>query len=120
MPSSVDHTKIQNESWAFYMPFTVRHMCFFPTHTTLMCSRRAVNTCHDKGLGAFAAPLVSTHFSEVYHWTFHYIISLGIALTNTLVLALVFRGRTQDGGLFFGVLMIQSYLPLMLLFILYP
>lgn len=49
------------------------------------------------GVGAFAAPLAATHFSEVYHWTWHFIISLGIALTNTLVLALVFRGRTQDG-----------------------
>lgn len=49
------------------------------------------------GLGAFAAPLASTHFSQVYHWTFHFIISLGIAVTNTVVLALVFKGRTLDG-----------------------
>ncbi|EIM79256.1 MFS general substrate transporter [Stereum hirsutum FP-91666 SS1] len=48
------------------------------------------------GLGAFAAPLAATHFSQVYHWTFHFIISLGIAVTNTVVLALVFKGRTLD------------------------
>jgi len=48
------------------------------------------------GLGAFAAPLVATHFSQERHWSFHYLISDGIAITNTIVLASVFRFKTQD------------------------
>ncbi|EPQ52111.1 MFS general substrate transporter [Gloeophyllum trabeum ATCC 11539] len=48
------------------------------------------------GVGAFAAPLVATHFSQTRHWSFHFLISIGIALTNTIVLTSVFRLKTQD------------------------
>lgn len=48
------------------------------------------------GIGAFAAPLAATYFSTAPHWTYHYIISLGIAVTNSIILAIVFKGRTQD------------------------
>ncbi|KZT71856.1 MFS general substrate transporter [Daedalea quercina L-15889] len=48
------------------------------------------------GLGAFCSPLISTHFSEQRHWSFHYLTSLGIAVLNTTVLCAVLRFRTQD------------------------
>ncbi|THH17555.1 hypothetical protein EW146_g3290 [Bondarzewia mesenterica] len=48
------------------------------------------------GLGAFAAPLAATQFAEAYHWSYHYFISLGIAVSNSVVLGAVFRLRTQD------------------------
>ncbi|TFK46868.1 MFS general substrate transporter [Heliocybe sulcata] len=48
------------------------------------------------GVGAFASPLVATHFSHTRHWSFHFLVSIGIALTNTIVLISVFRFKTQD------------------------
>ncbi|KAJ7135831.1 major facilitator superfamily domain-containing protein [Mycena epipterygia] len=48
------------------------------------------------GAGIFAAPLVSTQFSHLQHWSFHYLVSLGLTLSNMLFLFLVFRGKTQD------------------------
>ncbi|KAJ7665939.1 major facilitator superfamily domain-containing protein, partial [Mycena polygramma] len=48
------------------------------------------------GAGIFAAPLVSTQFAQLQHWSFHYLVSLGLTLSNILVLFLVFRGKTQD------------------------
>ncbi|KAI0052084.1 MFS general substrate transporter [Auriscalpium vulgare] len=48
------------------------------------------------GLGAFCAPLAATHFATQKHWSFHYLISLGLAVSNTALLSAVFRLRTQD------------------------
>ncbi|KAJ7432132.1 MFS general substrate transporter [Mycena galericulata] len=48
------------------------------------------------GAGIFAAPLVSTQFSQLQHWSFHYLVSLGLTLSNILALFLVFRGKPQD------------------------
>lgn len=45
------------------------------------------------GLGALVAPLVATHFATTSHWSFHYLISGAIAITNTILLAVVFRFR---------------------------
>ncbi|KIK56703.1 hypothetical protein GYMLUDRAFT_99125 [Collybiopsis luxurians FD-317 M1] len=47
------------------------------------------------GLGAFCSPLVATHFSQTRHWSFHYIISAGIAVSNTTVLCAVFQFKRQ-------------------------
>ena len=52
------------------------------------------------GLGALSSPLVATQFAQLPRWSFHYLVSLGIAATNTLVLVAVFRGKTQDGESF--------------------
>jgi hypothetical protein len=46
------------------------------------------------GLGALVAPLVATQFAQARRWNFHYLTSLAIALSNVLLLAVVFRGRT--------------------------
>ncbi|KAJ6595845.1 major facilitator superfamily domain-containing protein [Mycena vulgaris] len=48
------------------------------------------------GAGALASPLVATQFSQLHHWSFHYLVSLGLAISNTIVLIVVFRFKTQD------------------------
>ncbi|TFY77838.1 hypothetical protein EWM64_g6176 [Hericium alpestre] len=48
------------------------------------------------GVGALAAPLVSTQFAQLPRWSFHYLVSLGIAVTNSIVILLVFRLKEQD------------------------
>ncbi|KAK7044710.1 MFS domain-containing protein [Favolaschia claudopus] len=48
------------------------------------------------GAGALSSPLAATQFAQLQHWSFHYLVSLGLALSNTIVLTLTFRGRTQD------------------------
>ncbi|KAJ7677594.1 major facilitator superfamily domain-containing protein [Mycena rosella] len=48
------------------------------------------------GAGIFAAPLVSTQFAQLQHWSFHYLVSLGLTFSNLLSLFLVFRGKTQN------------------------
>ncbi|KAL1744994.1 major facilitator superfamily domain-containing protein [Schizophyllum fasciatum] len=48
------------------------------------------------GLGALAAPLVSTQFSQMRHWSFHYLASMGLGLSSVVVQIAVFRGRTHD------------------------
>lgn len=49
------------------------------------------------GAGALASPLVATQFSQIRHWSFHYLASLGIAVCNSIILLWVFRMKTQDG-----------------------
>jgi hypothetical protein len=49
------------------------------------------------GAGALAAPLAATQFAQLNRWSFHYLVSLGIACSNTLLLIAVFRFKTQDG-----------------------
>ncbi|KAF9021400.1 MFS general substrate transporter [Hymenopellis radicata] len=48
------------------------------------------------GVGAFTSPLVATHFAGTRHWSYHFLISTGIAVSNTAVLCLVFRFRRQE------------------------
>ncbi|KAF8911672.1 MFS general substrate transporter [Gymnopilus junonius] len=48
------------------------------------------------GLGALASPLSATQFAQMTHWSFHYLVSLALSILNTVVLARVFRFRTQD------------------------
>ncbi|KJA21447.1 hypothetical protein HYPSUDRAFT_67788 [Hypholoma sublateritium FD-334 SS-4] len=48
------------------------------------------------GLGAFLAPLAATHFAQIHRWNFHFLISLGIAVSNTILLIVVFKLKTQD------------------------
>ncbi|KAL1706567.1 MFS general substrate transporter [Schizophyllum commune] len=48
------------------------------------------------GLGAFCAPLASTYFSTQKHWSFHFLISTGLALLNVFSLLFVLRGKRQE------------------------
>ncbi|KAF7983221.1 hypothetical protein HWV62_23506 [Athelia sp. TMB] len=50
------------------------------------------------GAGAFCSPLVATQFAQEERWSFHYLVSLGIALLNTVILVAVFRFKSQDGA----------------------
>ena len=51
------------------------------------------------GVGALSAPLVATQFSYLRHWSFHYLVSLAIAILNVVILFIVFGLKTQDGEL---------------------
>ncbi|KAG8895850.1 hypothetical protein FRC00_006805 [Tulasnella sp. 408] len=48
------------------------------------------------GLGAFAAPLVSTQFAQMKRWSFHYLISMGVALASLALAVGVFKLKRQD------------------------
>ena len=48
------------------------------------------------GVGAFTAPLVATQFAAQKEWSFHYLVSLGITMSNLIVLIAVFRFNDQD------------------------
>ncbi|KAG2008461.1 MFS transporter [Coprinopsis cinerea AmutBmut pab1-1] len=48
------------------------------------------------GLGAFLSPFASTAFSTQPRWSFFFLISTGLQLSNLLCLVLVFRLRNQD------------------------
>ncbi|KAF9448128.1 MFS general substrate transporter [Macrolepiota fuliginosa MF-IS2] len=49
------------------------------------------------GLGALSSPFVATQFSQMpRHWAFYYLTTLGIAVSNTVVLATVFKSKTLD------------------------
>ncbi|KIK86997.1 hypothetical protein PAXRUDRAFT_831878 [Paxillus rubicundulus Ve08.2h10] len=48
------------------------------------------------GAGALSSPLVSTQFSQLPHWSFHYLVSLGVAVINTILLISVFGLKNQD------------------------
>ncbi|KII86703.1 hypothetical protein PLICRDRAFT_665095, partial [Plicaturopsis crispa FD-325 SS-3] len=41
------------------------------------------------GLGALVSPLVATSFSHTRHWTFHYLVSTGLSLLNTICIAIL-------------------------------
>ncbi|KAJ7778297.1 major facilitator superfamily domain-containing protein [Mycena metata] len=45
------------------------------------------------GAGALCSPLVATQFSQIDHWSFHYLASLGMAVLNVIILTLTFRFR---------------------------
>lgn len=51
------------------------------------------------GVGAFVAPLISTQFARQKNrfWAFHFLISLGVSLTNIIALTFAFRLKNQDG-----------------------
>jgi fucose permease len=48
------------------------------------------------GFGAFCAPLVATQFANSKRWSFHFLVSLGIALTSIGIAAWVFKFKHQD------------------------
>ncbi|GLB45221.1 putative related to tetracycline resistance proteins [Lyophyllum shimeji] len=48
------------------------------------------------GAGALCSPLVATQFAQLRHWSFQYLVSLGLSIANTVTLIAVFRFRTQD------------------------
>ncbi|RPD57708.1 MFS general substrate transporter [Lentinus tigrinus ALCF2SS1-6] len=51
------------------------------------------------GAGALSSPLVATQFSQMPRWSFHYLVSLGLALINVCMIASVFKFRTLEAHL---------------------
>ncbi|KAH0835909.1 MFS general substrate transporter [Lanmaoa asiatica] len=51
---------------------------------------------HAVRAGALSSPLVATQFAQLPHWSFHYLVSLCLALINTVLLIAVFRLKSQD------------------------
>lgn len=67
------------------------------------------------GLGALVAPLVSTQFAQFHkHWSFHYLISLALSLSNVASLIVTFRFRDQKraSSVFQGSCSSRSHLAL--------
>lgn len=60
-------------------------------------SERGTHVLDVKGAGALSSPLVATQFAQLPCWSFHYLVSLGVALVNTVLLIAVFRFKSQDG-----------------------
>ncbi|KAF7329213.1 MFS domain-containing protein [Mycena kentingensis (nom. inval.)] len=51
------------------------------------------------GLGCLVSPLVATQFAKLPrrgHWGFLYLVTLGLAIANAAMIALVFRGMKQE------------------------
>ena len=54
------------------------------------------------GLGAVCSPLAATQFAQMAkRWSFHFLISLGLAIVNTIILFVVFRLKKSDGKINF-------------------
>ncbi|KAF5392417.1 hypothetical protein D9757_002303 [Collybiopsis confluens] len=49
------------------------------------------------GAGALIAPLVATQFSVKQHWSFHYLVSLGMVTANAILSSAVFRFKSKEG-----------------------
>ncbi|KAI0278077.1 MFS general substrate transporter [Russula aff. rugulosa BPL654] len=48
------------------------------------------------GLGASISPLVATQFAQLHRWSFHYLVTLAVAVLNTALLICIFKFKTQD------------------------
>ncbi|KAI0754413.1 MFS general substrate transporter [Daedaleopsis nitida] len=48
------------------------------------------------GVGAMCAPLVSTQFARLPHWSFVYIVHIGLAVLNAVVQLATFRLKSQN------------------------
>ena len=57
----------------------------------------SVPFCFLPGIGALVSTLVSTQFAQAERWSFHFLVSLCIAFSNTIFLVAVFGLKTQDG-----------------------
>nr|GAT57340.1 predicted protein [Mycena chlorophos] len=51
------------------------------------------------GAGALSSPLIATQFASMPRWSFHYLVSLGLAVLNITVLTLTFRFRSLEDSL---------------------
>jgi hypothetical protein len=87
MVTSPPSTTTKKPEWAFYMPYTVR----------VKTSGIPGIVLTPEGLGAFSAPLVSTQFSTMEHWSYHYFSSLGLAVASAVLAMVIFRFKTQEG-----------------------
>jgi hypothetical protein len=59
--------------------------------------KRPIRSEKGPGFGALASPLSATQFSQMTHWSFHYLVSLSFSILNLVVLVIVFQFKEQDG-----------------------
>lgn len=75
--------------------------CFYGMLSALLRVACPLRYHTHEGLGAFLSAIVSTQFANKERWSFHYLVSLGFALVNTILVIVVFRGRRMHGTLSF-------------------
>ncbi len=75
-------------------PFSIRFVLysFSPTAQSLTW------TCYASGLGLFVAPFVSTQFAQIPRWSFHFLVSLGLNLSNVVLQLVMFRLGSLNGN----------------------
>ena len=66
-------------------PFPSSYLCF--THCSIIFL----------GLGAFTSPFIATQFAQLPHWSFNFLVCLGIAMSNVIFLISVFKLKPQNG-----------------------
>lgn len=49
------------------------------------------------GAGAMFAPLVSTQFARLPHWSFVYLVHVGLAVSNGVCQLATFRLKSENG-----------------------
>ena len=49
------------------------------------------------GLGALVSPLSATQFAQLPRWSFHFLVSLGVALLNTVFFVITVKGKSLEG-----------------------
>ena len=59
--------------------------------------RYLIGLSYFSGLGAFTSPFIATQFAQLPRWSFNFLVSLGIAMTNIIFLISVFKLKRQDG-----------------------
>ncbi|KAF8155523.1 MFS general substrate transporter [Crassisporium funariophilum] len=47
-------------------------------------------------LGAFLSPFVATQFAQLTRWSFHYLVTMGMAFSSAVLLTCIFKFKTQD------------------------
>lgn len=50
------------------------------------------------GLGAMASPLISTQFSHMKHWSFVYLVHIGLLVITVTMQAITFKFQSQEGA----------------------
>ncbi|KAG9029829.1 hypothetical protein FRB95_004881 [Tulasnella sp. JGI-2019a] len=48
------------------------------------------------GFGGFTSPWVATQFASRRRWSFHFLVSMSIAVLNTILFTYMFRGKRQE------------------------
>lgn len=52
---------------------------------------------HCAGIGAMSAPLMATQFAQLRHWSYFYLISMGLAMCTFTLSLFVFRLKRMEG-----------------------
>lgn len=80
-----------------------RRWVLFTPHMVRSNSRRVFISYYKShvksisGLGLLMAPFISTQFAQLPRWSFYYLISLGLSLSNLTLQLAVFRFRSLNG-----------------------